>query len=138
MDHMTQSPHVFTISKLAYFAVPVALLLVLMLMGISVPGFAWTIVVPLALIWWIRRLKTVVDEQGITAVGTFKTVRIPWHDVNGLRFPKWSPVCVVLNDDSSVRLPSVSFNDVPALAKASGGRVPDPFAAEREARLAAD
>lgn len=133
---MSQSPQVFTISRLAYFAAPVTILLSLMLMGISVPWFAWTLVFPFVVIWWIRRLKTTVDEQGITAVSTWKTTRIPWHDVDGLRFPKWSPVCVVLTDGTSVRLPSVTFNDLPSLAKASGGRVPDPFAAEREARLA--
>ncbi|MGB3696646.1 MAG: PH domain-containing protein [Gordonia sp. (in: high G+C Gram-positive bacteria)] len=133
---MTESAQVFSVSRLAYFSIPVALLLVVMLMGISVPGFAWTLVVPLALAWWIRRLKTIVDGQGITAVGTFATTRIPWHDVDGLQFPKWSAVRVVLTDGSSVRLPAVGFADLPAISKASGGRVPDPFAAERDARLA--
>lgn len=107
-----------------------------MLMGISTPWFAWTIVIPAGVAWWIWRLRTTVDAQGITSVTTFTTVRVPWHDVAGLRFPKWSTARVVLNDGSTVRLPAVGFNDLPIIAQASGGRVPDPFAAEREARLA--
>lgn len=137
MANMSESSKVFAISRLAYFAVPLVFLAAIVLMGISVPGFAWTLIIPVILAWWIHRLRTIVDEQGLTAVGTFHTTRIPWHDVAGLRFPKWKAVRVELTDGSSVRLPSISFNDLPLLAAASGGRVPDPFAAEREARLAA-
>ena len=137
MANMSESSKVFTISRLAYFAVPLVFLGSIVLMGISVPWFAWTLVFPVILAWWIHRLRTVVDAQGLTAVGTFSTTRIPWHDVDGLSFPRWGAVRVVLTDGSSVRLPSVSFNDLPLLAKVSDGRVPDPFAAEREARLAA-
>ncbi|MBM7366431.1 PH domain-containing protein [Gordonia hydrophobica] len=134
---MSESSKVFAISRLAYFAVPLVFLASIVLMGISVPWFAWTLVFPVLLAWWIHRLKTIVDGQGITAVGTRQTTRIPWHDVDGLRFAKWSSARVVLTDGTSVRLPSVGFNDLPLLAQASGGRVPDPFQSEREARLAA-
>ncbi|GAA2388215.1 MULTISPECIES: PH domain-containing protein [Gordonia] len=134
---MSESSKVFSISRIAYFAVPVAFLLVIMLMGISVAGFAWTVIVPIALAWWIHRLRTIVDEQGVTAVGTFGTSRLPWHDVDGIRFPRWGAVRLVARDGSSVRLPAVGFSDLPALSNASGGRIPDPFAAERDARLSA-
>ncbi|ALG85412.1 hypothetical protein ACH46_14165 [Gordonia phthalatica] len=137
MANMSESSKVFAISRLAYFAVPLVLLASVVLMGISVPWFAWTLVFPVVLAWWIHRLRTIVDGQGITAVGTFSTTRIPWPDVDGLRFSRWKAVRVVLTDGSSVSLPSVSFNDLPLLAEVSGGRVPDPFAAERATRLAA-
>ncbi|WP_139025693.1 PH domain-containing protein [Gordonia neofelifaecis] len=133
---MAESSRVFSISRLAYFAVPIGFLLVVMLMGVSVAGFAWTVVVPIALAWWIHRLRTEVDEQGVTAVGTFSTHRLPWHDVDGIRFPRWGAVRLVSHDGTEFRLPAVGFSDLPALSKASGGRIPDPFAAEREARLA--
>lgn len=137
IEHMTDTTKVFGISRLAYFVVPLLMVIWLMLMGISAAWFAWTIIIPAIVAWWIWRMRTTVDAQGITSVTAFKTVRVPWHDVAGLRFPKWSTVRVVLNDDSTVRLPAVGFNDLPILAEASCGRVPDPFAAERKARLAA-
>lgn len=137
MMNMSESSKVFAISRLAYFAVPLVLLASVVLMGISVPWFAWTLLFPVILAWWIHRLRTIADPQGITAVGTISTTRIPWPDVDGLRFPRWGSARVVLVDGTSVRLPSIGFNDLPVLAEVSGGRVPDPFAAEREARLAA-
>ncbi|WP_051198378.1 PH domain-containing protein [Gordonia shandongensis] len=127
----------FKISPLAYLVVPLVLLLSFMMMGVSVAGFGWTLIFPIALAWWIHHLRTEVDAQGMTAVGTFSTTRVPWGDVDGLRFPRWSAARAVLTDGTEVPLPSVGFGDLPVLAEISGGRVPDPFAAERETRLAA-
>lgn len=127
----------FVISRLAYLTVPVTILLAVMMMGVSVAGFAWMLVLPVVQVWWIHRIRTVADPAGLTAVHTFGTTRLAWSDLNGLRFPKWGAVRAVRPDGSSVRLPAVSFDDLPALSAISGGAVPDPFAAEREARLAA-
>ncbi len=132
----SDAPAVFFISRLAYLTVPMVILVVIMLMAVS-PWFAIAFVVPLALIWWIRRVRTVADDDGLTAVHLIGTTRLAWDDVAGLRFPKWSSVRAVRPDGGTVRLPAVTFRDLPRLADASGGRVPDPFAAEREARLAA-
>lgn len=129
---------VFTISRLSYLTVLVTVLLAVMMMGVSVPGFAWMLVLPLLQIWWIHRVKTVADEDGLTAVHLFGSQRAGWDEIDGLRFPKWSTVRAVRPDGSTIRLPSVTFADLPTLSAISGGRVPDPFAAERQARLAAD
>ncbi|MFT3661666.1 MAG: PH domain-containing protein [Gordonia sp. (in: high G+C Gram-positive bacteria)] len=126
----------FTISRLAYLTVLSTVLAVLVMMAVS-PWFGILFLTLIPQIWWIRRVRTEVDAAGITAVHSFGETRIPWDDVDGLGFPRWSAVRAVRKDGSLVRLPAVSFDDLPVLAEVSGGRVPDPFAAEYEARLAA-
>lgn len=126
----------FAISRLAYFTVLVTLIVVVMMMGVSIAWFGWTLIVPLLQIWWIRRVRTVADADGLTAVHTFGTTSLSWDDVAGLRFPTWSAVRAVRRDGETVRLRAVTFADLPVLAAISGGRVPDPYAAAREAALA--
>ncbi|NLG46163.1 MAG: PH domain-containing protein [Gordonia sp.] len=113
------------------------LLVAVIFMGVSLPWFAWTIVVPIAQAWWIHRVRTVADTDGLTAVRMFGSTRLHWDEIDGLAFPKWRSVCAVRADGSKVRLPAVTFRELPRLSAASGGRVPDPYAAAREARLAA-
>ncbi|GAA4677263.1 hypothetical protein GCM10023197_36470 [Gordonia humi] len=125
----------FKLSRLAYAGVLVAVLLVVIMMGGSL-WFGFLAVVPVALAWWIHRLRTHVDSDGIVAVGTFGEQSASWDEIDGLRFPKWTSVRAVTTDGTEIRLPSVGFEDVPKLSLASGGRLPDPFAAEREARSA--
>ncbi|MGO3326526.1 PH domain-containing protein [Gordonia sp. (in: high G+C Gram-positive bacteria)] len=134
---MTDSVFDFKISRLAYAVVLVSVLLVVIMMGGSL-WFGFLAVVPVALAWWIHRLHTHVDSEGIVAVGTFGAQSVSWDDVAGLRFPRWSSVRAVTVDGRDIRLPAVGFDDVPQLSAASGGRLPDPFAAEREARIVAE
>lgn len=133
----TAGPAVFTINGLAYLTVLMTILVVIMFMGVSLTWLSWTVIVPIAQIWWIHRLRTIVDEDGITAVHTFGTVRLGWDEIDGLAFPKWRSVCAVRTDGSRVSLPAVGFQQLPRLSAASGGRIPDPYAGAREARRAA-
>ncbi len=135
MGRVTDSAFDFKISRLAYAAVPVTIFIVLIMMGGSM-WFAFGAVVPFALAWWIHHLRTHVDSDGIVAVGTLRTTTLSWDEVDGLRFPKWGSVRAVTTDGREVRLPAVGFADMPVLSVLSDGRVPDPFAAEREARRA--
>ncbi|MFZ2509659.1 MAG: PH domain-containing protein [Gordonia sp. (in: high G+C Gram-positive bacteria)] len=125
----------FVISRLAYLTVVVTLVIAVMLLGVSL-WFGWVLLLPFAQIWWIRRIKTVIDDDGLTAVHTVGQTRVEWSELAGLQFPKWSAVRAVRLDGDRVALPAVSFDDLPVLSLYSGGRVPDPFAAEREARQA--
>lgn len=126
----------FAISRLAYLTVLVTLIVVLMMIGISPAWFGWTVLVPIVQIWWIARVRTEADRNGLEAMRLFGSTRISWDDVAGLRFPKWSAVKAVRPDGGTVSLPAVTFADLPALSAISGGRVPDPYAAAREAALA--
>ncbi|MEO9327388.1 PH domain-containing protein [Gordonia aurantiaca] len=126
-------PVVFRINRVAYFTVPMVALVVVLLLGASW-WFAFAFVVPVALYLWIHRLRTVVTEDGLQAVGGFSTTDIPWSDIAGLQFPKWSAVRAVLTNGDRVRLPAIGFRDLPALNVVSRGRIPDPFeeAAKRD------
>ncbi|OPX14566.1 PH domain-containing protein [Gordonia sp. i37] len=127
-------PQEFKLSKLAYFAVPATLLVVLILAGTNLAWFGWTFAVPVLLAVWIWRIKTVVTEDGLRAVGTFGSREVEWPDIEGLQFSRWGPVRAVLTDGDRVRLPAITFQDMPRLSAASAGRIPDPFAAARDAR----
>lgn len=125
----------FAISRLAYLTVLLTLLIAVMLVGVSL-WFGWVFLLPFAQIWWIHRIRTVVDDAGLTAVHTFGQTRVDWSELTGLQFPKWTAVRAIRRDGDPVALPAVTFDDLPVLALYSDGRVPDPFAAERAARAA--
>ncbi|MFT3715718.1 MAG: PH domain-containing protein [Gordonia sp. (in: high G+C Gram-positive bacteria)] len=127
----------FRISGLAYLTLGATAIVIVILMGASFVWFSWTIVLLFLQAWWIHRLRTVVGPDGIRAVSTFRTTDLPWDDVKGLAFPKMKSVRAVRADGTTVRLPAVGFRDTPALHVASGGRIPDPYAAARDAELAA-
>ncbi|MBT0565451.1 PH domain-containing protein [Williamsia sp. CHRR-6] len=124
-------PVVFRIQRTVYFVVPMMLVTTLVLAGTSLPLLGWTIVLPFVAAFWIHRIRTVVTDDGITAVGTFSTRTIEWSSLAGLSFPRWGSVQAVLTDGSKVRLPAIAFTDLPVLSVASRGRIPDPYAAGR-------
>ncbi|KNA92068.1 PH domain-containing protein [Gordonia sp. w5E2] len=128
-EDAVELPQAFRVQKLAYFAVPAAFVVAIILAGTSLVWLGWTLIIPILLALWIGRIRTVVTEDGITAVGTFRTRHIAWSDIAGLQFSKWGPVRAVLSDGSRVRLPALMFRDLPLLSAASRGRIPDPYAA---------
>ena len=122
-------PQVFRIQPLAYFAVPMMFVVTVLLAGASLPWLGWTMILPVLLGLWIWRLRTVVTDDGLEAVGTISTRDIAWAEIKGLQFPRWGAVRAVLINDTKVRLPAISFQDLPRLSAASRGRIPDPFEA---------
>ncbi|MFT4126741.1 MAG: PH domain-containing protein [Gordonia sp. (in: high G+C Gram-positive bacteria)] len=121
-------PQTFRLSRLAYFAVPAALLVTVFLAGASLVWLGWTMVAPILLALWIARIKTVVTADGLRAVGTLGTTDLAWSEIDGLQFSRWHPVRAVRTDGRKVRLPALTFGDLPRLSAASAGRIPDPFA----------
>ena len=132
----------FKISGLAYLTVLVTVMLIVMMIGVSPAWWSWTVILPIVQVWWITRVRTEADENGLRAMHLFRTNAISWDEIAGLRFPKWTTTCAVRPDGTTVRLPAVTFADLPVISAVSGGRVPDPYAAaeraELEAQLAAD
>ncbi len=120
-------PMSFRINKLAYFSVPLTVLVAVILAGASITWLSWTLIIPVLLALWIHRLRTDVTETGLHVVGTFGTKDLEWDRIRGLQFPKWSAVRAVLDDGSRVRLPAIAFRDLPLLSAASEGRIPDPY-----------
>ncbi|WP_343287174.1 PH domain-containing protein [Gordonia sp. SID5947] len=122
-------PQTFRIQRIAYFAVPMMFIVTVILAGASLVWLGWTLILPVLLGWWIVRIRTVVTEDGLKAVHTFSTREIAWNELDGLQFPRWSSVRAVLVNGARVRLPAITFADLPRLAAASRGRIPDPYAA---------
>lgn len=99
--------------------------------------FGWLVVVPVFATVWILRVSTRVDTTGVHVqrLGSGRTVE--WAQISGVRFPRRHSGrfghfgTAVLTDSSELRMPCVTFRDLPALSAASDGRIPDPFAAHR-------
>lgn len=110
-----------------------AVMTLIMLIPISSAPLAlgWTLLVPAGYLWWILKAATEVDGQGIRARYAFARPRTStWSEVTGVSFEK-SKALANLKDGASFRLPAVSFNDLPALSTASGGRITDVLSAAR-------
>ncbi|MFC7756481.1 PH domain-containing protein [Tsukamurella soli] len=97
--------------------------------GTHLRWVGWVILIlPLALTFWVLRVRTVVDGDGIRSVRILGATSIAWADIDGLRIAKNGAVYAVRTDRSEVRLPAVTVGQLSRLAFASGGRIPDPSA----------
>ncbi len=86
--------------------------------------FLWLIyLVPLAMIAWVLRVRTVVDAEALTVRRVIGTRRVPWPEISSLRLSDKARVRAVLTDGAELPLPSVHIRDLPQLAAASGGRL---------------
>jgi hypothetical protein len=92
----------------------------------EVPGLWVLYVIPLALIVYVVRTKTVVTPDGLTVRTVFGHRELPWEALKGLSISKRAKVRAVLTDDTTIPLPSVRTRHLPVLALVSGGRLKDP------------
>ncbi|WP_235022719.1 PH domain-containing protein [Amycolatopsis alkalitolerans] len=92
----------------------------------EVPGLWALYAIPLALIVFVVRTKTVATPQGLDVRTVFGHRELPWDALKGLSITKRAKVRAVLADDSTIPLPSVRTRHLPVLALVSGGRVKDP------------
>jgi hypothetical protein len=105
----------------------------------AAPGLYAVYVVPLVMIFWILRLRTVADADGLVARTLFGRHELAWGDIRALRLSERSWVRAVLDGGREQTLPTVRTRHLPALALISGGRLDDPSmapeqpAAEQEA-----
>ncbi|MEQ3548917.1 PH domain-containing protein [Pseudonocardia nematodicida] len=118
---------VFKHSRLTIFAALVATVGATPLI-FSLPWFWLILVVPVAVIAFVLRVRTTVDPDTVAVRSATGSRSLAWNDVQGLKLGKRSSVSAVLADDSEVALPAVHVRDLPALAAASGGRFADPVA----------
>jgi hypothetical protein len=125
---------VIRISPLALFAV-VLLLVCILFPALGWPHLlGWLLAVPLALAYWILRVRTTVSETGLRTRSLRGSEFIEWREIKGLRFPKRGWCRADLLSGREVPLPAVTMEDTPLLARYSSGRVPDPYAAARKHR----
>jgi hypothetical protein len=119
----------------AVFRVPPLATLTAVVIAVGALPFAtgapwlWLVyLVPLGIVGWVLRRRTTVDADAVTVRGLLRTRRVPWAEISSLRLGQKSRVSAVLSDGAELPLPAVHVRDLPALAAASGGRVPDPTA----------
>ncbi|HEX6754499.1 MAG TPA: PH domain-containing protein [Mycobacteriales bacterium] len=96
----------------------------------AAPALAVLWVLPIAAAAWVLRTGVDVDSGGLTVRAVLGSRRIGWDDVAGLAADARGRLSAVLRTGGAVRLPVVRARHLPLLAAASGGRVPDPTAAQ--------
>jgi hypothetical protein len=91
--------------------------------------YLWLVyLVPVAIIAWTLRTRTVADPEGLRVRRLLGGRQVPWDGVTALRLDDRSRVHAVLDGGEELALPAVRVRDLHVLAVASGGRLPDPTA----------
>jgi hypothetical protein len=91
--------------------------------------YLWLVyVVPVGIVAWTLRTRTVADADGLRVRRLVGGRHVPWDTIAALRLDDRSLVHAVLDGGEELALPAVHVRDLPVLAAASGGRVPDPSA----------
>lgn len=122
----TPAPRVtFRISPLTVFAA-LAFAVCATPFASGAPLFWLVYLVPLGIIGWTLRVRTVVDPDAVTVRRVLRGRRVPWSQISSLRLGRRTRVSAVLTDGAELPLPAVHIRDLPQLAAASGGRLPDP------------
>lgn len=120
------------ISPLALLAVLFTLLAAFPLL-LAPPG-PWSVLlaVPLVAGAWVLRVRTTVSTDGLAVRSPLGHRHVGWDEVRGIRFRDRGWGRAVLAGDEEVTLPAVRLPDLPLLASASGGRLPDPSATQED------
>ncbi|AOW94463.1 hypothetical protein BFN03_05345 [Rhodococcus sp. WMMA185] len=106
-----------------------------MLFAVSFPvfgwpaAFGWLLIAPIIAVAWVARVRTTITSDGLTVRRLIGSRSVTWSQITGLRFPKRGWARATLADGSEVSLPMVTFDRLPQIAAASGGRITDPYAA---------
>jgi hypothetical protein len=125
MTDPPNAPAVFRISPLTVLAA-LAVAVCATPFASAAPLLWLVYLVPLVIIVRTLRLRTVVDADGVTVRRIRGRRRVPWSSISSLRLGDHARVSAVLTDGSELPLPAVHVRDLPQLAAASGGRLPDP------------
>jgi hypothetical protein len=81
------------------------------------------LLIPLLALVFVARTATIVSDRSITVRAAFGRRVLPWAQIRGLSV-NGNNVYAVLAD-GSIRLPCVRIAHLAALARASGGRLPE-------------
>jgi hypothetical protein len=115
------------------FRIPATAVLGALLFAVTATPFAWAApglavvyLVPIFVIAWVLRVRTVADREKIVARTLFGRHVVPWSDVRAFRVSERSWVRAVVEDGKELPLPTVRTRHLPALSLISGGRLDDP------------
>ena len=133
MSPMTSEGRTFTPERTHVLAV--GLIMGIALIGISwAPQYlGWLLIFPILFLAWVFTAKTHVSDHGLELTYLFrKNVSIDWDDLEGVSFEGAGAKATVA-DGSQYAMPGVTFNSLPALSEASGGRITDVITEAAEA-----
>jgi hypothetical protein len=112
----------------------VALLPVVVFAACTLPvaSAAWwgpvVLLLPVLAAAWVLRVGVDVGPAGITPRSLLPGATVPWEQVAGVRVGEAQELYLVRTTGTETRLPVVRVRDLPRLAAASDGRIPDPTA----------
>ena len=117
-------------SERAVFRIPPLTILGAVLLAVcatpvafGAPWFWLVYLLPVAVVVWVLRVRTTVDEEGLTVRRLVGSRRVPWSEIRSLHLRDKGGVRAVLTDGAELPLPSVRVRDLPQLAAASGGHL---------------
>ena len=113
---------VFRISPLTILAA-VLLAVCATPVAFGAPCFWLVYLLPVAVVVWVLRVRTTVDEEALTVRRLVGSRRVPWSEIRSLHLRDKGGVRAVLTDGAELPLPSVRVRDLPQLAAASGGHL---------------
>ncbi|MGW6728297.1 PH domain-containing protein [Nocardia sp. NPDC055029] len=140
-DTPTPGVHVIGVPRLAYIGVLVLAFCVFFPFVGWPAALWWLLLLPIIAVFWVVRTHTTVSDAGLDLSSMFGKKHLDWAQVKGISIPKRGSVKARLADDSEVKLPAVGYDRLRELIDASGGRLPDVFAAAEQAeaeRVAAE
>lgn len=104
-------------------------------LAFAAPGLVALYLLPLGLLAWLLRTRTVAGPDGLRTRTLLRSRRLAWDELAGLRvLPRGDVHAVPAGDDADeLPLPAVRARHLPLLAAASGGRIRDPGGVETAA-----
>jgi len=90
------------------------------------PWFLLVLVVPALIAAWVLRTGFDIDGEAVTVRSLLGRRRVPWTEVAGVRVGERADLWLVTTGGTEVRLPAVRARDLPAIGRASEGRIPVP------------
>lgn len=118
------------VSERAVFRIPPLTILGAVLLAVcatpvafGAPWFWLVYLLPVAVMVWVLRVRTTVDEEALTVRRLVGSRRVPWSEIRSLHLRDKGGVRAVLADGAELPLPSVRVRDLPQLAAASGGHL---------------
>ena len=88
------------------------------------PWFLLVLLVPAVIAAWVLRTGFDVDGDAVTIHSLLDRRRVPWSEVAGVRVGERGDLWLVTTGGTELRLPAVRARDLPAIGRASGGRIP--------------
>jgi PH (Pleckstrin Homology) domain-containing protein len=126
------------VSKVVFRTPPTANLAALLLAITGTPfafaaPYLWFVyIVPIGMVVWVVRNRTIADTTGLIARSTFSRRALEWDSVASLKLGRRGRVSAVGTDSVVTALPAVRIRHISLLSRVSGGRVPDPAPTEDE------